>query len=133
LALSLCFTHGVNQPQHLYSFLNTNNLKNTFLGVINITKPFFWLALLAGITQAIQAFLAPQPVPPGRAGDNNMQNQFAQSLSVQTKYVLPVLIVIIASRLASAVALYWAVANIFSIIQELYLRRTVRNKLVTSS
>jgi YidC/Oxa1 family membrane protein insertase len=127
LALSLCFTHGVNQPQHLYHFLSTTNLKNTFLGVITITKPFFPLAVLAGITQAIQAFLAPTPVPPGKSGDNNMQNQFAQSLAVQT-----ILIIVIASRLASAVALYWTVANLFSILQELYLRRTVRSNIVTA-
>lgn len=129
LALSLVFTHGVIQPSHLYASLSTANLQNTFLGFIDLTKPFFWLALLAGITQAVQAFLVPQPTPPGRSGDNNMQNQLAKSLAVQTKYVLPVLIVVIASRLASAVSLYWAVANIFSVLQELYLRSTVRSKL----
>lgn len=128
-ALYFSFSRGVVQPTHLYHFLNTDGLKNTFLNAIDITKPFFPLALLAGITQAIQAFLAPQPTPPGRSGDKNMQNQFAQTLSLQTRYVLPVLIIIIASRLASAVALYWSVANIFSILQELYLRKTVRNKL----
>ncbi len=129
-ALYFSFSHGVVQPQHLYSFLSTDNLKNTFLGLIDITKPFFPLALLAGITQAIQAFLAPQPTPPGRSGDTNMQAQFAQSLAVQTKYVLPILIIFIASRLASAVSLYWTVANLFSILQELYLRKTVRSKMI---
>jgi membrane protein insertase Oxa1/YidC/SpoIIIJ len=74
--------------------------------------------------------LAPQPAAPGREGDKNMQNQFAQSLAVQTKYILPLIIIFIASRLASAVALYWTVANLFSILQELYLRKTVRSKLV---
>jgi YidC/Oxa1 family membrane protein insertase len=131
-ALYFSFSHGVIQPSHLYSFLNTDNLKSTFLGLLDITKPFFPLALLAGITQAIQAFLAPQPTAPGRTGDNNMQTQFAKTLSMQTKYVLPVIIIIIASRLASAVALYWSVANLFSILQELYLRKTVRNKLIPS-
>jgi YidC/Oxa1 family membrane protein insertase len=129
LALSICFSHGVDQPTHLYSFLSTVGLKDTFLGFINLTKPFFWLALIAGISQMIQAFLVPQPVPPGNSGDNNMQAQLAKSLSVQTRYILPILIVFIASRLASAVSLYWAVANIFSILQELYLRKTVRSKM----
>jgi YidC/Oxa1 family membrane protein insertase len=130
LALYFSFSRGVSQPQHLYSFLSTDGLKNTFLGLIDITKPFLPLAILAGITQAIQAFLAPQPAAPGREGDKNMQNQFAQSLAVQTKYILPLIIVFIASRLASAVALYWTVANLFSILQELYLRKTVRSKLI---
>jgi len=129
-ALYFSFSHGVVQPTHLYHFLSTEGLKNTFLGLLDITKPFLPLAILAGITQVIQAFLAPQPTAPNRTGDNNMQTQFAQSLAVQTKYVLPIIIIFIASRLASAVALYWSVANIFSILQELYLRKTVRNKLV---
>lgn len=129
-ALYHTFSNGIDQPMHLYSFLNTDNLKNMFLGLIDITKPFLPLAILAGITQAIQAFLAPAPSAPSRAGDNNMQNQLAQSLSVQTKYVLPIIIIFIASRLAAAVALYWSVANLFSILQELYLRKTVRNKLI---
>jgi len=131
-ALYFSFSHGVIQPAHLYSFLNTDHLKSMFLGLLDITKPFFPLALLAGITQAIQAFLAPQPTAPNRTGDNNMQTQFAKTLSMQTKYVLPVIIIIIASRLASAVALYWSVANLFSILQELYLRKTVRNKLIAA-
>lgn len=134
-ALYFSFSRGFIQPQHLYHFLNTDNLKDTFLGIINITKPFFPFALLAGITQAVQAFLAPQPTPPIRKdGDRpSMQNQFAQSLAVQTKYVLPIIIILIASRLASAVALYWSVANLFSIGQELYLRKTVRRKLETKT
>ncbi len=130
LALYRTFSNGIVQPQHLYSFLSTDNLKNMFIGLIDITKPFLPLAILAGITQGIQAFLAPSPSAPSRKGDNNMQNQLAQSLAVQTKYVLPIIIIVIASRLAAAVALYWSVANLFSILQELYLRKTVRNKLI---
>ncbi|MDB5254732.1 MAG: 60 kDa inner rane insertion protein preprotein translocase subunit YidC [Candidatus Nomurabacteria bacterium] len=128
LALYSVFSHGISQPEHLYSFLSTENLKNLFLGLIDITKPFLPLAILAGVTQAIQAFLAPAPTAPSN-GEKNMQNQLAQSLSVQTKYILPIIIIFIASRLAAAVSLYWTVANLFSILQELYLRRTVRSKM----
>jgi YidC/Oxa1 family membrane protein insertase len=129
LALYRVFSQGIIQPQHLYSFLSTDNLKNMFLGFIDITKPYLILAILAGVTQAIQAFLAPTPPAPAN-GEKNMQNQLAQSLSVQTKYILPIIIIFIASRLAAAVSLYWTVANLFSILQELYLRKTVRNKMV---
>ena len=67
LALYSVFSHGIAQPEHLYSFLSTENLKSVFLGLIDITKPFLPLAILAGITQAIQAFLAPAPATPRRA------------------------------------------------------------------
>ncbi len=124
-ALYFVFMRGVIQPDHLYSFLSTDGLKNIFLGLIDITKPFIPLAILAGVTQAIQAFLAPKPPSPG-GEEGSFQNQFAKSMSVQTKYVLPIIIIFIASKLAAAVSLYWAVANIFSIIQEIYFKKALQ-------
>jgi len=121
-ALYFSFIKGVNQPDHLYSFLSTDGLKNTFLGLVDITKPFLPFAILAGITQAIQAFLAPKP--PTTTGEG-FQAQFTKSLSMQTKYILPLIIIFIASKLAAAVALYWIITNIFSISQELYFRKTL--------
>ena len=119
-ALYFVFIKGVHQPDHLYSFFNTDGLKNNFLGLIDITKPFIPLAILAGITQAIQAFLAPKPATNGGKG---FQEQFASSMSAQTKYVLPIIIIFIASKLAAAVALYWVISNTFSIGQELYIKK----------
>lgn len=119
-ALYFAFIKGVNQPEHLYGFLSTERLSNTLLGLIDITKPFLPLAILAGITQGLQAFLAPKPPT---SSDSSFQGQFTKSLSVQTKYVLPIIIIFISAKLASAVALYWVITNIFSILQELYFRK----------
>lgn len=111
--------NGITQPTHLYQFLNTEGLSNMLFGVLDITKPFLPFAILAGITQAIQAFLAPvQPTT-----DGGIQGQLAKSMAIQTRYVLPIIIIVIATNLAAAVALYWVVANIFSIFQELYFRK----------
>lgn len=120
-ALYFAFFRGIDQPQHLYSFLSTEGLQNTLFGIIDITKPYLPLAILAGITQGIQAWLMPKPTVSGEG----FQAQFAKSLSTQTKYILPIIIIVFASRLASAVALYWAITNIFSIAQELYFRKTL--------
>lgn len=122
-ALYFSFMKGINQPDHLYSFLSTEGLKNTFLGVIDITKPFLPFAILAGITQGIQAFIMPKPA---ESGGSSFQAQFTKSLSVQTRYVLPLIIIFISAKLASAVALYWVITNIFSIVQELYFRKTLK-------
>lgn len=125
-ALYFSFMKGVHQPDHLYPFLSTDGLSNIFVGLIDITKPFLPLAVLAGITQAIQAFLMPTP----SAAGEGFQAQFSKSLSTQTKYILPIIIIFIAAKLASAVALYWVITNLFSIGQELYFRKTVRSKVV---
>ncbi len=123
-ALYFSFMKGINQPDHLYSFLNTEGLSNTLFGLVDITKPFLPFAILAGLTQALQAFLAPKP--PETTSNQGFQAQFAKSLSLQTKYVLPIIIIVFASKLASAVALYWVITNIFSIAQELYFRKTLK-------
>lgn len=128
-ALYYVFIRGIYQPDHLYATLSVENLKNMFLGMIDITKPFLPLAILAGLTQAIQAFLAPKPPAPPAGSSGGFQAQLTKSLSVQTRYVLPIIIIFIANTLASAVSLYWTVANLFSIGQELYFRKTIRNKL----
>lgn len=121
-ALYFVFSKGIDQPTHLYSFLSTDGLRNTLFGLIDITKPFIPLAILAGVTQAIQAFLMPKPQVSG----SGFQAQFAQSLSTQTKYILPIIIIFISVKLASAVALYWVITNLFSIAQELYFRKTLK-------
>jgi YidC/Oxa1 family membrane protein insertase len=122
-ALYFAFIRGIDQPTHLYDFLSTEGLKNTFLGFIDITKPYLPFAILAGITQAIQAFLAPKPPEVSGTG---FQAQFTKTLSMQTKYVLPIIIIIISAKLAAAVALYWVITNIFSIAQEIYFRKSLK-------
>ncbi len=121
-ALYFVFQAGVDQPTHLYSFLSTEGLKNTLLGLIDISQPFLPFAILAGVTQGIQAFLQPKPAASNDAG---FQNQFAKSMSVQTRYILPLIIIFVATKLAAAVALYWIVANTFSILQEIYFRKRI--------
>lgn len=131
-ALYFVFIKGVNQPEHLYSFLDTANLKNTLLGLIDITKPFWPLAILAGVSQAVQAMLAPKPMAPA-GNEGGFQAQFAKSMAVQTKYILPIIIIVIAWRLAAAVSLYWVITNIFSIAQELYFRKKLMPQTVTAT
>ncbi len=119
-ALLYVFQNGVYQPTHLYSFLSAEGLKETLLNILDITKPSIVLAVLAGVTQGIQAFIMPKPPTSGAEG---FQAQFAKSMSVQTRYVLPLIIIFAATKFAAAVSLYWTITNIFSIAQELYFRK----------
>jgi len=126
IALNYVFIKGIQQPEHLYTALSTDGLKHTFLGFIDITKPYFPLAILAGISQAVQAFLTPKPqVQPGAA---DFQSQLQKNLSMQTRYIIPILIVLIARKFSAAAALYWTVTNLFSIGQEIYFRRVLKQK-----
>lgn len=86
------------------------------------------LALAAGITQYFQADLSlgrqTPPSPSQNGAAPSFQEDFARSMQVQMRYVLPVMIVFIAYTASAAVALYWTTSNILSIIQELLIRRS---------
>jgi YidC/Oxa1 family membrane protein insertase len=131
ITLYYVFIRGVYQPTHLYASLSTEGLNNLFLNLVDVTKPFLAFAILAGVTQSVQAFLAPKPPAP-MGDEKGFQAQFAKSMSVQTRYILPIIIIFISAKLAAAVALYWIVANLFSIGQELYFRKTIRRKLAVA-
>jgi YidC/Oxa1 family membrane protein insertase len=124
----------------LYSFMQIPiNPHTNFLGLIDVHSKSIALAVLAGISQFIQGYLAsplkPQPdkvVLAGKTGivkeiDKNepktFQEQMSESMQMNIKYILPVFIAFIAYTISAGVALYWITSNIFTIVQEWYIRR----------
>ncbi len=113
----------------LYPFIHAPaHTSMIFLGLFDLTKKSLLFALLAAITQFIQAQLITPPAPSKQSTDKSMANDLARSMSFQSKYVFPILIFFIAYAVSAAVSLYWIVSNVFSIGQELYVRRTVKRK-----
>ena len=98
------------------------NLNMIFLGVFDIAGTSLFWAILAGISQFLQAHYMPKPAP-ADSKSNSFQDNFAKSMQVQMKYVLPLLIVFIAYRFSGAVALYWITNNIFTIGQQIYAQK----------
>lgn len=120
IALYTVFARSIVQPEHIYSFISSDGLNPLFLGLIDISKPFLPLAIASGIVQSVQAFLTPSPV---QSSEQTFQAQLAKSMTFQTRFVLPIIIIIFANQLAAAVALYWVVGGLFSIAQEVYFRK----------
>jgi len=54
-------------------------------------------------------------------------------MQLQMKYIMPIIIFVIAYGLLSAVALYWTTSNLFMIGQELYLRKTTTKAPLTKN
>jgi YidC/Oxa1 family membrane protein insertase len=109
----------------LYSFVKPpEGVNMEFLGLINIALPSIFLGLLAAISQYFQARLS-IPIPPKKegGGKNTFSEDLAHSMSIQTRYILPAIIFIASFKFSGAVALYWLTGNIFTIGQELYLRK----------
>ena len=109
----------------LYSFIpNPETVDMIFLGLIDIAGKSLPLALLAGGTQFIHSWLAiPAPLPRKEGEAPSLQADFARSMQLQMRYVMPIIIFVVAFTVSAAVALYFTVSNVAMIAQELFMRR----------
>jgi YidC/Oxa1 family membrane protein insertase len=118
-------------PALLYSFVHvpSHAVSMVFLGFVSLVNKNIIFALLAAITQFFQAQIITPPQPPVVAGaKKSVGNDLARSMTFQSKYVFPILIFFIAYAVSAAVSLYWIVSNLFSIGQELYVRRQYKKQ-----
>lgn len=134
IGLYWVFYKGLSiSPELLYSFVGTpDSLDMQFL-MFDLGQKSIFLALLAAVSQYIQVTISmPKMADDGKkTGERTLQEDFARSMQMQMRYVLPVMIGFIAYQSAAAVALYWATSNILGIIQEILMRRRrEKNSLV---
>jgi YidC/Oxa1 family membrane protein insertase len=107
----------------LYSFVKAPlDVNLFFLGLIDVTHKSVIMALLAAVSQYFQIKLS-VPNAPKKTENPSFQDDFARSMHVQMKYILPVMIFFISSNVAAALAIYWTTSNLFMIGQELYIRK----------
>ena len=114
---------GPDQLQALYPFVHfANDISTSFFGIIELTEPFWPLAILVGVLQFFQTKMI-TPKQKGLFSKSKKQDTMAQFSSMMQKqmlYFFPVFIVLILWRLASVVALYLLVFTLFSIIQQYF-------------
>ena len=122
-ALYYVFMKGIHFDSGLYSFVKMpTNVNTNFLGLIDINGKSLVLAILAGVSQFLQAHYMPKATPT-TGGKESFQDSFARSMQMQMKYIFPILIVFIAYRISGAVALYWMTSNIFTVFQQIYVNK----------
>jgi YidC/Oxa1 family membrane protein insertase len=108
----------------LYSFVHIPETVNTYFLGINLLGKSVVLALIAGASQYYQLRFAMPAVAPAEKGKElTFQEEFTRNMTLQMKYIFPVMVFFIAYTISSAIALYWIVSNLFAIAQELYVRR----------
>lgn len=109
----------------LYAFVTAPvEVTMNFLGLIDILDKSILLALAAGVTQYILVTLTMPKLPPKVEGaEPNMKDDFMRNMQVQMKYVMPVIIAVVAYTISAAIALYFLVSNLTSIAQEYYVRK----------
>jgi YidC/Oxa1 family membrane protein insertase len=117
IALYNVFRKALNGDlEGLYGFVARPELLDpTFLNFVDLSKPNFIFAIIAGVTQFWQSrMMMPQ---------NPSNDPTAKAMSVQVTYVLPVISIVIAWSLPAGLPLYWIVTTLFAIAQQYYIMR----------
>lgn len=120
IALYTVFWKGLNPSElvNLYGFIsNPGQINAIFLGIIDLSKANFALAVLAAILQFFQTKMLTPKNEPGKGKSSDM----SQIMQKQMLYFFPFLTVFILMSLPSALGLYWIVSGIFSIIQQYFI------------
>lgn len=109
----------------LYSFIAAPSaVTMNFLGIIDITGRSIVLAIGAGITQFIfTSMTLPKLAERDADAGPNFKEDFMRNMHVQMKYVMPVIIAVVAYTISAAIALYFVVSNVVGIAQEFYVKR----------
>jgi len=109
----------------LYSFITAPAVVSMdFLGLINITERSILLALAAGLSQYVYtAMTLPKLAPKSADSAPDMKDEFMRNMHLQMKYVMPVLIGVIAYTISAAIALYFFVSSLVGIAQEYFIRK----------
>ena len=133
-ALYYVFYKGINfQSDLLYSFINAPEHANMiFLGILDISGKSVVLAILAGVSQYLQAYYMPKPALSinTNGAPASFADSFAKSMQMQMKYVFPFVVAFIAYSISGAVALYWITSNLFMVGQQIYVKKEKSFKMV---
>lgn len=124
LALYQIFIHfpGNIDPNLLYSFVSIpENINTKFLGLIDISGKSAVLALFAALSTFLQLHISSkgQKAPKGDSFSDNL----TRSMQSQMKYFFPVIAFFISYKISGVIAVYWLATNLFSVAQDIYVRR----------
>lgn len=129
LYLSVSGFGGVSLPEInteiLYSFIPEPAMVSMImLGVFDIAARSLPLAVLAGLSQFVHGQLAiPKMAPKDPDAAPSMKDDFARNMNLQMRYVMPVVIGVVAYTFSASIALYFLVSNLMMIGQEYFVRK----------
>jgi YidC/Oxa1 family membrane protein insertase len=116
-------SQGLNQ---LYAFVpNPGTVNPLFLGLVDLTKPNYVLAVLAGIVQYWQTrqIMKPpgavSPPPPEVDGKPAAKDEgMAAMMNKQMLYIMPIMTIVIGFSLPGGLTLYWLTMSLLTVLQQ---------------
>jgi len=117
----------VVRPDIIYSFVSIpKELSFNFFGLFDVSQAHnFLMAFLTGFTQFLQVQLTMPKVVKNSFEKTSVsfQNDFAKSMDIQIRYVMPLIIAVVAWQLPAAISLYWITSNLFHLFFGLKIKK----------
>lgn len=116
-------------PDLIYSFIPYPPQVDTNFFGISLAPPSksILLAVLAAATQYVQAKLLLSGNKNDSKPEKGSVEDVMNGVQKQMVFVMPIILLFIAYNFGGIVALYLLTSNVFSIIQEMYLKKTIKN------
>lgn len=112
-------------PNLLYSFVSVPQVIDMHFFGIDISQKSIILAFIAAVAQYFQIKYSVPEVKHDPTAAPSFGNDFAKMMSVQMKYVLPVIVFVASFTVNAGIAIYLFTSSIFAIAQELYIRKAL--------
>ncbi|MDO8430596.1 MAG: YidC/Oxa1 family membrane protein insertase [Candidatus Taylorbacteria bacterium] len=108
----------------LYGFVNIPTIDMSFLGIFDINVRSVLLSIVAAIAQYLQLHFSLASVPPTPGEAPNPISDMMKNM----KYIFPVMIFLFSFSVSAVVPIYWTVSSLFTLGQELVVRRHLRRR-----
>ena len=126
IAMYQVFLRGLTSEalrNSLYSFVPyPSSINLVFLGIIDLSQPSIFLAILAGVLQFFQSKLSIVSNKAKEGKDSNKKD-FSSMMQNQMLYFFPLLTVFIVWKFGSIIGLYWVVSALFSIGEQYIIKK----------
>ena len=119
IALYQVFWKGFEPGQlsNLYSFIpHPGEITPLFLGIVNLGKPSWIMAVLVGVLQFFQTKMLTPKISKDKKQDKTAQ--FSDMMQKQMLYFFPIFFVLILLKLPAALSLYLIITTLFTIFQQ---------------
>jgi len=113
----------------LYAFVHVPQAVDMFFLGLDISKKQIILAIIVAVSTFFQAKIMVQkntPVAKKVGTPNSFKEDMMRNMNIQMLYVFPIIAGAISWSISGAIALYWITSNLFTIGQELVLKRKLK-------
>ena len=111
----------------LYSFVSVSTISMNFLGLFDVGARSIPLSVIAAIAQFLQLHFSLASSGPTQKS-SSPQADMAQNMMKNMKYIFPFIVFFISYKISAVVALYWTVSSLFTLGQELVVRRHLEKR-----